>query len=1763
MFTKKSEKIMVGKFLQKLVVFVSLSLLGLEAGAQNQNEINILSDTTIKGCTPLEVDLAPNNTGASSYFWDFGNGSTSNLANPTAIYLNKASYSVMLVETDASGNTDTFYSSNAVQVLDVPVSNFSYTSSIICEGVKLTFQNTSKFSTKYFWDFGDGNSSTAANPTYTYTQSGTYTIKLLAINDYDCKDVLEKKITVTVEAKPKAAFKVNEDSTCDAGFAFQFTPTDAGAKKWFWSFGDGNTSTDKLPSHTYNKPGSFTVTLVTYNNAGCSDTLTKNAYIYIEEPTEPTFTISDLSTCTNSSIKFTYTGPKAAKYLWDFGDGKTSKSANPSHVYTSTGSYTVKLDVTTKAGCVNSYTYPEPINIRITNLKASFTGGDQGCAPLTVNFTNKSLNAKNYFWDFGDGNTSTDKDPQHIYTKPGKYLVKLIATSSKGDCEQEFAVKNAVEVFEQPTAGFQSKNRGGCPPYKALFENTSTNGETWLWNFGDGKTSTEENPEHIFTADGKYTVTLTAVSSNGCVATTTIKDYIEVKSIATNYQSPAAIKACGPYTTSFSHTTVNGVAWEWNFGDGTTSTEQNPIHTFKGPGKYVVSLKTISAEGCTQYIPNFQTIIIEDIKAKFSFRRNSDCPPYKYTFTDSSTNAVSWHWDFGDGNTSTQQHPTHNFLASGEYNVTLTVKNADGCISVYKTKVSTPVFTAKPSASYDPAFKFPLFVSFKANAKGATSYHWDFGDKGNTSTKENPTYTYNDSNTYFVTLTITDGKCTSKYIVIIKPIIPKNPNPADTADFVTSVTKGCVPLWVNFSNKASSANLTYHWDFGDGDTSVEKDPLHIYTKPGYYTVKYTETNTKTKKVTTKTQYILASQPESKFVMEQIISQKEIAVVLTDSSKNAVSWNWDFGDGTTSTDKNALHTYPTEDKFVTIKLTVKDSSGCTNTSSQIIYIGETYPIKVNATNLCKQDSFIMTCTYKHFTDYRFNFGDGTIKNTSYYRASHLYKAAGKYLPTLKIADAKGRTYSYTLKDTIEIYSPKANFTVTGDSVACEMVTLTFTNTSVDAEKWLWTFSDGSTSTKKNPVHVFRKQGTISATLTAIGLNCQDEITKTGLGEVLMAKANFTTKQQGSCFPITVQFLDASKDAVSWAWDFGDGNTSTEKNPRHTFTSMPKTATVLKITDKNGCSGKIEKQGVDLLDANFKANVKDGCGPLAVTFTATDVQAETFLWNFGDGNTSTEKKPTHIYTKAGKYTVSLRVGTSTSCIDTLTMPNYITVSQPVADFTSPEASACAPAVVTFTDKSVDAIRWMWDFGDGSTSEVQNPSHLYTVPGFYSVKLVITNKKGCTDTLLKENYIRVRGPISKFTASAQRGCLPFTVNFTDASENAVSWKWNFGDGNTSTEQNPVFTYTQPGKFYVTLITKDSTGCESSYTFGKPFTVDDTMPPAISPILAVSVVSDNAIDIQWLPNNDDDFKTYILYRQNASTLLYDAIFSTNDKSVITFTDNKVSTTNTVYLYKLQTVDNCGNTVGLTELTAHGNINIEAKAQGNAIAVTWTPYIGCPVNTYTLYRERENGTAELVAALPGNTLNYTDSGFYCPVKYTYRIVATDLCGNAVSSWSDVSAATPPNVVIEQVSPVIRTTVLAEENKTLTEWQPVAKPEKIDGYHVMRSTDGGAFELVANLPKMATNYFDENVNVNASVYVYRIVPSNSCDIKAPVSLPGNSILLTGEGVAEDLIILKWNHYTGWPDGVDRYMIERQDVDGSWENIGTVSGTVNTFEDKDK
>ncbi len=315
------------------------------------------------------------------------------------------------------------------------------------------------------------------------------------------------------------------------------------------------------------------------------------------------------------------------------------------------------------------------------------------------------------------------------------------------------------------------------------------------------------------------------------------------------------------------------------------------------------------------------------------------------------------------------------------------------------------------------------------------------------------------------------------------------------------------------------------------------------------------------------------------------------------------------------------------------------------------------------------------------------------------------------------------------------------------------------------------------------------------------------------------AAFVGSPTSGCAPFTVNFTDQSTgDITSWSWNFGDGGTSTAQNPSHQYTTAGTRTVSLTVTGPGGndTETKIGYITVNVAPtAGFTGSPTSGEVPLAVNFTNQSSGATSYLWNFGDTQTSTATNPSHSYTSAGTYTVTLTATNSCGSDDEI-KTNYITVTctPPVAGFVGSPTSGDAPLTVNFTDQSTGATSWAWDFGDGvGTSTLQNPSYIYTSTGTYTVSLTVTNSCG-SDPEVKTGYITVTctAPVADFSGSPTSGNVPLTVDFTDLSSGSpTSWSWNFGDGvGTSTAQNPSYNYTSVGTYTVTLTATNSCGSD-----------------------------------------------------------------------------------------------------------------------------------------------------------------------------------------------------------------------------------------------------------------------------------------------------------------------------------------------------------------
>jgi len=580
------------------------------------------------------------------------------------------------------------------------------------------------------------------------------------------------------------------------------------------------------------------------------------------------FTADPLSGEAPLTVEFTdnSTGNPTA-WEWDFGDGDNSTSQNPSHEYSEAGIYTVVLTISD--GTVPDRVVKEEyITVKektvVPVVDASFSANTtSGKVPLTVKFTDRSSGGPtSWNWDFGDGTTdSTEQNPVHTYTTAGTYSVTLTATN--GTVSDDVTISNYITAGNAPTASFTATPLEGEAPLAVQFTDTSTGTITSRsWDFGDGSSpSTATNPSHTYSAAGTYTVKLTVTNSYGS-NTSEAESYIHAYSITAPIADFIANSTSGPapLAVQFTDQSSNGpTAWEWDFNsDGKTdSTEQNPLYVYTAQGTYSVTLNAINGTAMgSETKSNYITVGNLPV-VSFTVSPQEGYAPLTVQFNDTSTgNVTSWLWDFGDGNTSTLQSPSHTYFSAGTYTVNLTATNAFGsstyeapsAVNVLFITAPTPDFTSNITSG-----KAPLTVQFEdLSTGGATAWEWDFNSDGNIdSIEKNPVYKFTDIGFYTVTLragneTAWDNITKSDYIMVGDGL---------HASFTTSTRKGEAPLTVQF-NDTSTGNVTsWLWDFGDGGTSTSQNPSHEYTDSGSYSVTLNVSNVYGYSAVTWTDYI--------------------------------------------------------------------------------------------------------------------------------------------------------------------------------------------------------------------------------------------------------------------------------------------------------------------------------------------------------------------------------------------------------------------------------------------------------------------------------------------------------------------------------------------------------------------------------------------------------------------------------------------------------------------------------------------------------------------------------------------------------------------------------------------------------------------------------------------------------------------------------------------------------------------------------------------
>lgn len=652
---------------------------------------------------------------------------------------------------------------------------------------------------------------------------------------------------------------------------------------------------------------------------------------------------------------------------------------------------------------------------------------------------------------------------------------------------------------------------------------------------------------------------------------------------------------------------------------------------------------------------------------------------------------------------------------------------------------------------------------------------------------------------------------------------------APVAQFDAHYAFTTIPTKVEFVDTSlGSKPMTWEWDFGDGVTSTEQNPSHTYLSRGTYTVKLTVKNAYGTSTAIKTDYIsVGMPPKAAFVGSPTSGGAPMTVAFTDQSTGQVNhWTWDFGDGQRSNEQNPVHTYWTAGNYNVI-LTVSNEFGISDAMrNQYITVSGDLAAKFDAFPSSGKAPLATRFTDRSTgspTAWSWEFGDGMTSNQQH--PSHTFMTAGSY--DVKLTITRGTETASTTQVINVGGVPDADF-VGSPLQVNPNENVQFTDKSGHAPTaWSWDFGDTATSTVQNPSHSYQVKGIYTVALTARNENGKDTETKKGYVNVGMPpKADFrpvATPYAQYAVPKTVQFVDQSTNMpTSWSWDFGDGATSTEQMPTHVYMKEGTYTVTLTVKNNFGSDTVIKKDLITVGGGAAVDFVADkttvGVGRV-VSFTDLSTSNPTnWVWDFGDGTTGTGPNPDHVYRATGVYDVTL-TASNPSLTNTRTKNQYITVlSIPRADFVADRTKGGAPMAVAFTDKSTNApTAWKWDFGDGASSTEQNPTHTYTSLGVYSVTLTASNKDGA-DTTTKVNYISTTlAPVAEFKANRQVGKAPFIVEFTDlSSNNPTSWSWDFGDGTSSTEQNPRHIYLHEGSYDVSLTVANQYGADSIYKTG-----------------------------------------------------------------------------------------------------------------------------------------------------------------------------------------------------------------------------------------------------------------------------------------------------------------------------------------------------------
>lgn len=830
------------------------------------------------------------------------------------------------------------------------------------------------------------------------------------------------------------------------------------------------------------------------------------------------------------------------------------------------------------------------------------------------------------------------------------------------------------------------------------------------------------------------------------------------------------------------------------------------------------------------------------------------CSGGSYTlFIQSNTTFGAYSVDWGDGSPITNGASlippafiSHTYAAAiANYTLTFT-EPGTGCVVTGMVVMEEPVNASIQipigGVTQICAPNAILFANSSTDVSSNTTFSWDFGDGspilvfGDSNLGQTISHTYLRNTVNCVTaVTLTAENFCSFGNPTVATFNPVQIFDLDDAAITASANLLCYPdTVVHFDNttarncvpEGNVAQRYEFWNFGDYwglgyDSIINWQPWAPPNRPGYdiaypgrgtYTVMMIDSN-QCGQDTAYTTIQIVDQPTAAFTSSRdTICAGEQITFTNNSFGGANAYAWNFGQNGNFQNTGGgprTRTFNNPGNF-TITLVANINGGtasCTDTAQLDVVVLASPDANFSLSGNDGCDSLDVT-----FTDgttggavtWNWNFGNGNTDSTQT-PPTQSYTSAGNYPVTLTVESANGCVNTETA--TVRVYqSPVPAF---NPQNVCEDVLSTFVDASTFGAgdpivTWAWTFGDGGTSGQQSPNHVYSDSGTFNVVLQVNTANCF------GIDTVPVTvdpkpTAGFTKDTLSGCSPLVVNFSNTSIGATTYLWDFGDGTTSNLTDPSHSYSNNSGLDTIYTIRlisqTAFGCADTTAQQVTVFFNPNAAFNTSStiGCGPFTTNFTNTSSGLASFAWDFGDSTGSNQPNPTHTYTNTTlfntNYTANLIVVGSNGCTDTAAQ-NILVYPTPIFDFTTIPDSGCSPLNVSFISNTATvAVAFNWDFGDGGSATGVNPSHLFvnntTNNQTFNVELVTTSSAGCTDTTRSDVKV-FPNPAAVFTVNPDTACHPAEITFNNSSTGAISFDWEFGDGDTSDTAISIFTHT-----------------------------------------------------------------------------------------------------------------------------------------------------------------------------------------------------------------------------------------------------------------------------------------------------------------------------------------------------------------------------------